>query len=289
MSPSPSFQAPQLASFLPLLHSEAAPEGGRLVVEQVLGRSVVTSARGHGPLRLLTPKNHGHAAWVYQSTLGGGFVGADALTLDVRVGAGATAFLSSQAAGKVYRGTDCRFTLDARVEAGATLVNWPDPTMLFTGSRLTQRQRFDLADGASLVCVDACTAGRVATGERWATEQLELHLEVSCAGRAVFADGVTLSQRHGPVVERLGGINALATVVLAGPAFEQAIEGLERDVTSTPLERLPAPLVVASRWPWGLVLRVGAASAPALQTTLDGLLRPLVVAALGDDPLARKR
>jgi urease accessory protein len=280
-----------VSSFVPfpVLQPAADAETGRLVVEQVLGRSVVTSARGHGPLRLLTPKNHGHAAWVYQSSLGGGFVGGDALSLGVRVGAGATAFLSSQAAGKVYRGTDCRFALDATVEAGATLVNWPDPTMLFTGSKLTQRQRFELGDGASLLCVDACTAGRVATGERWATEQLELHLEVSRLGQVVFADGVTLSQRHGPVVERLGGVNALATVVLAGPAFQKAVESLEQQVASTPLERLPAPLVVASRWPWGLVLRVAAVSAPALQGVLDGLLRPHVVAALGDDPLARKR
>jgi urease accessory protein len=269
--------------------SQRSPEPGRLVVEQVLGRSVVTSARGHGPLRLLTPKNHGHAAWVYQSSLGGGFVGADAIELDVRVGDGATAFLSSQAAGKVYRGTDCRFTLEAKVGSGATLVNWPDPTMLFKGSRLVQRQRFELMEHGSLVCVDACTAGRVATGERWATEQLELHLEVKRQGTPVFVDGVSLSQRHGPVIERLGGVNALATVVLAGPAFSDAIDALDAQLSQAPLERPPATLVVSSRWPWGLVLRVAASSSSVLAEVLDGLLRGPVTRALGDDPLARKR
>jgi urease accessory protein len=280
-------------SVIPALEAASPPVGpggsGRLVVERVLGRSVVTSARSHGPLRLLTPRNHGGAAWVYQSSLGGGFVGDDTLHLDVRLGVGATAFLSSQAAGKVYRGTDSRFTLEATVADGATLVSWPDPTMVFAGSRLTQRQRFDLAPGASLLCVDACSAGRVALGERWATEQVTFALEVARAGRPVIVDGVVLSARHGVLGERLQGIEAMATVVLTGPVFDGAVEGLTKQVAATPLERPPAPLVVASRWPWGLVLRVAAPSTGALQGVLEGLLRLHVVAALGDDPVARKR
>ena len=33
------------------------------------------------------PDNHGHAAWVYTSSYGGGIVGGDALHLDIEVGA----------------------------------------------------------------------------------------------------------------------------------------------------------------------------------------------------------
>lgn len=120
------------------------------MVERVLYCSVVTSARGQGPLKLLTPQNHGQGAWVYQSSLGGGFVTEDALSLEVEVGEGAVTFLSSQA-GKVYRATTSSFELNAHVQARATLVSWPDPLMAFAGSRLSQRQRFHLDEGAAAV------------------------------------------------------------------------------------------------------------------------------------------
>ena len=58
-------------------------------------RSVVTRARSVAPLRLLTPASPGRAAWVYQSSLGGGFVGRDAIELAVDVAAGARLFLTS--------------------------------------------------------------------------------------------------------------------------------------------------------------------------------------------------
>ncbi len=229
----------------------ATGAGGHVVVEQVLERSVVTAARGHGPLRLLTPQNHGPGAWVYASSLGGGFVGTDDLSLDVDVRAGATAFMSSQAAGKVYRATDSRFTVNAQVGDGATLVNWPDPLMAFAGARFTQRQHFELAPTASLVCVDAFTAGRVASGERWASEHLALRLSVARAGRSLFVDGVTLSPRHGSLDARLAGVGAVATVVIAGPRFESLCDGLHAKLGAAALERLPSTLAASSRWPWG--------------------------------------
>jgi hypothetical protein len=128
--------------------------GARLSVRRVAERSVVVGSLAPSPLRLLAPDSHGRAAWVYQSTLGGGFVGRDDVTLDVEVEAGATLFLSSQAAGKVYRRADARFRLDARVAGGATLVSWPDPTMCFAGAAFDQSQRFRLAASASLIAVD---------------------------------------------------------------------------------------------------------------------------------------
>jgi hypothetical protein len=59
-----------------------------LTVERSRSRSVVTHAGSVAPLRLLAPANPWRAAWVYQSTLGGGFVGRDA----VEVAAGARTY-----------------------------------------------------------------------------------------------------------------------------------------------------------------------------------------------------
>lgn len=258
------------------------------MVERVLDRSVVTSARGQGPLKLLTPQNHGQGAWVYQSSLGGGFVTEDALSLEVEVGEGAVTFLSSQAAGKVYRATTSSFELNAHVQSRATLVSWPDPLMAFAGSRLSQRQRFHLDEGASLLCVDSCTAGRVASGERWAMESLELRLSISSSGTPRFVDAQLLSPRHGPLEARLAGVEAMSTVVLTGPRFEALLDPLHSRIRETPLERLPTTLVTSSRWPWGLVLRLAAPTTAALSSTLRELLTEALVLALDEDPWARK-
>src|SRR5207248_157466 len=62
------------------------PGAGRLVFERVGPRSVVRSAFAASPLRLLTPRNHGQAAWAYTSSLGGGLVDGDEIRIDVRIG-----------------------------------------------------------------------------------------------------------------------------------------------------------------------------------------------------------
>ncbi len=119
-----------------------------LEVSLVGGRSAVTALSATSPLALLNPKNHGAGAWVYQSSHGGGWIGLDDVSLDVSVRDGATLFLSTQAGGKAYRGANSTFRLHARLGCGATLVYWPEPTTCFSGSALTQQQRFELDDGA---------------------------------------------------------------------------------------------------------------------------------------------
>lgn len=257
-----------------------------LEVARVGRRSALVAARPQGPLRLLSPANHGHAAWVYQSSYGGGFVGDDDLNLSVEVGSGAALFLSSQASGKVYRGARARFRLEASVAAGATLVAWPDPLACFAGASFEQVLRFRLDEGANLVCVDAVGAGRVARGERWAFDRLTTRLELDVGGAPRVRDALVLSPRHGDLVARLGSADALATVLLAGPLVEPACEAIHRALAAVPLG--PSPLVASSRWPWGLVLRLVAPSTEALAGLLAGFLRRPVAELLGDDPWARK-
>lgn len=250
--------------------------GALLEVAKVGDRSSVVAARAQTPLALLNPANHGHAAWVFQSSHGGGFVTGDAVELTVRVLRGASLFLSSQASSKAYRGTHARFTLDAQLEPEATLVSWPDPVSCFSGARLTQLQRFACAQSANLVVVDAYTAGRLAHGERWAFERLESRLELDVEQAPAFREALLLSDAlGGPLAARLGEATALATVLLTGPRLQQAIEAL-------------AQLPGASRWPHGLVLRFAEPTVEALHDTLRRNLREPVADLLGDDPHARK-
>jgi urease accessory protein len=257
-----------------------------LAVARSAGRSVVIDARARSPLRLLNPKNHGHAAWVYQASFGGGFVGGDDLSLGVDVGEGATLFLTTQASGKAYRSSRARFRLEAAAGPAATLVWWPDPLACFAGSSLAQTQRFALADGANLLYVDAVTAGRVARGERWAFARLASRLEIDVGGAPLVRDALVLDGAHGPLTERLSGINALATVVLVGPNLGPLCDRVADVVGARPLGA--EPLAAASRWPWGLVLRLAAPSTASLLGSLAELLRAPLAELLEDDPWARK-
>jgi urease accessory protein len=140
----------------------ARPGTGFLDIARVGPRSVVLRAYATSPLRLLTPRNHGAAAWVYASSYGGGLLGGDALRLRLNIGAEASAFVSSQASTKIYRSGDSSSSshLTADVAAGGHLVLWPDPVVCYAGSAFRQTQRIDLAHNAALVLVDTVSSGR---------------------------------------------------------------------------------------------------------------------------------
>jgi urease accessory protein len=78
---------------------------GHLAFGQAGTRTAVQIAYAESPLRFLTPRNHGSAAWAYTSTLGGGLVDGDRLELDITAGPGARAFVSSQGPTRVLRST----------------------------------------------------------------------------------------------------------------------------------------------------------------------------------------
>ena len=261
----------------------------RLAFERVGPRTVVRTALAHSPLRLLTPRNHGHAAWVYTSSLGGGLVDGDHLHVDLEVDPGASALLSSQGFTRVYRSPrGCRNELEARVGEGALLALVPDPTVCFTDARYTQRQDIQLAPGASLVLMDLVNAGRSANGERWACASFSSSLRVHQQGRALLDERWLLEPRHGHLPERLGRFDALGTVLLIGPALASAREALAARVGALPV--IPRAGLICSASPLGpdgLVLRAAATSAEALlQQTREWL--GFLPSLLGDDPWARR-
>jgi urease accessory protein len=260
--------------------------GSQLTVARSRERSVVTCARSVAPLRLLAPASPGLAAWVYQSSLGGGFVGRDAIELGVEVAPGARLFLTSQASSKVYRRAVSRCRLDAAIGDAGVLVVWPDPIACFAGAAFEQRQSFRLARSAGLVSVDAWTAGRIAHGECWAFDRLALHTELEIDGAPVLADAMIISPAHGALAARMGNARAFATIVIAGELFASAAA----EVGGAVAARAPVsqPWVTASVWPWGIVVRVAATTTQALVAAIHGLVGPSVRGALGADPFARK-
>lgn len=238
----------------------------------------MVGARAQSPLQLLNPGNEGDGAWVYLASLGGGFVGEDSLSLDVEVKDGAMLLLSSQASTKAYRGSRSSFEMKARVGADATFVLWPQPVTCFAGAGLEQVQRFEVAQSASVLLVDAFTAGRVAREERWAFDSLSSRLSVDVAGTAWLREGVRLDSAHGALGERMHGLDAFATVVMRGPKFA----ALAKEVHSANSTAPQQVLVTVSPRDDGAVVRIAAPSVDGMLSRLQGLLRDCVNSVLGD-------
>ena len=252
-------------------------------------RSVVSRAFATSPLRLLTPRNHGDAAWVFTGSYGGGFVDGDAVRLSVDVGSHAAALLSTQASTKVYRsprGTSAN--LLANVSGSGLLVVLPDPVVCFAGSRYRQTLRVELGRDATLVLVDWMSSGRRAAGERWLFEEYASRLRIVNLGRIVLADALLLSSEHGPLPSRMGRFNVLCTIVMIGPQVQRQAQQVVSRAAAAPVHQRADLLLSASPIEdVGAIVRIAATSFEDLARTVRQVLE-FIPALLGDDPWARK-
>ena len=256
---------------------------------QARGRSVVCRAYATSPLRLLTPKNHGHAAWIYTSSHGGGLVDGDDVAVQASVGTGATAFLSTQSATKVYRSPHgTRAALDADVGENGLLVVAPDAVVCFAGSRYRQTQRVTIAAGGGLVLLDQVTSGRRESGERWVFDEYVSRTAVHLEGRLVVHDALALRASDGPLATRFGRFDVLAVAVLIGAGLKEEIERLDARVREEPVRRRADRLVAAAPvGDAGCVLRIAGRTVEDVDRTLRDFLG-FVPRLLGDSPWARK-
>jgi len=265
------------------------PGRARIAVVRSGAKSVVSRAYASSPLRLLTPANHGHGAWLYTSSFGGGFVDGDHIVMDVDVGRGATAFISTQASTKIYRspaGTSS--ATYARIAADGLLVAAPDPVVCFAGARYRQTQTFDLENGAALVLLDWVSSGRHAAGERWAFDEYRGRIIVRVKEQLLVHDALVLSAADGDLPARLGRFNVLAVVVVAGTTVARAASALVATVSATRVARRADQLVTAtSLHDCGCVVRIAGTSVERVGRTIRELLG-FVPALLGDDPWMRK-
>jgi urease accessory protein len=266
-----------------------APGTGFLRIARRGERSVVCRAFAASPLKLLTPRNHGAAAWIYSASYGGGLVGGDAIRLAVDVAPGAMAFISTQSSTKAYRsaqGTSAR--LDALVSDCGLLVVAPDPTVCFAGARYRQSQHVDLSGAAGLVLVDWLSSGRRAAGERWAFARYSSRTTVRVDGGLIFYDGLLLDPADGDVAARMGRFDVLATVLIVGPSLTVAADAVWTAVNAGPVIRRAGVLLSASRIAGhGVVLRIAGTSVEQVGRLIREHLG-FVPTLLGDDPWSRK-
>ncbi len=293
----------------PLVGGRLAPGEGALAFRrrasgsaEAVAKTVVETVTARGPTKLLTPKNHGHGAWAFVASFGGGLVDGDRPKLTVDVHEGATALLGTQSSTKIYRAKapvlgeaalGCHQTLDARVASGATLVVVPDPVTCFRDARYAQESTVALAGDASLLLVDGLTSGRSARGERWAFARYASRVRILRDGVLAVNDAVVLDPAQGELAPRMGRFDTLIAVFAVGPKLAPL---RARALATAPALARRADVVQSLSVLGGdakgasdaMLLRIAAASVEQGLLALRALVAAPLNELLGDNPFARK-
>jgi urease accessory protein len=190
-------------------------------------------------------------ALLHVHNVSGGVLGGDDLEIDVTVGPGARALITTPSATQLYRsadGREARQCTRVRVEAGGLLELLPDPLIPFAGSVYRQTTSVDLAEGASLYWWEIVAPGRTARRELFEYDRLALDAEIRHAGRLVALERIAIEPKGAAptVAPRLGEYAYFGTFYVCKPGVEprrwQELE--ERlDQTAAVLER-PGDLLV---------------------------------------------
>jgi urease accessory protein len=249
-------------------------------------KTVLQRAFAASPARLLAPRNHGHAAWVFLASLGGGLLDGDRLDVRVDVAEGASALLGTQSSTKIYRSPrGCSQRLDVEVGPGAALTLIPDPVVCFAGARYVQNIRVALGPDSSLLLLDGYTSGRSARGERWQFNEYVARTTVIRLGSRLLVDATRLDSTLGPIAAQMGTFDVVLSLFAVGPFFASVRAAM---FSAARVPSGPSLVVAASPIaPDAAVVRV----ASNRFENASKALRPSFAAlasTLGDDPFARK-
>jgi urease accessory protein len=210
----------------------------------------------------------------------GGLTGGDRISVDVEVGSGCHAILTTQACEKIYRASDGAASVNTRLTIGKRArLDWlPQETILFDGAQLSRRLDAEIAPDAELLLVEATIFGRAAHGETIRSGLFADRWRIRRGEQLIFADDLRFDFTDDQLPRRpavLGGAAAMATILF---------------VTEEPASKLDAIRAIigeaggASAWNGKLVARAVAETGaalrkglvPALELLLDGAALPKI-------------
>jgi urease accessory protein len=251
----------------------------RLDYERRAGKTVLAHREHEGPLRVQRDLYPEGPATCHTIVLHppGGVAGGDRLELDVTVGAGGAALLTTPGAGKWYRCAKERPSaqrLGFRVRAGASLEWLPQETIVFDAAHAHMETAVDLDAGASYVGWEILCLGRQAAHERFASGSLRLATEIRREGVPLWIERGHLAGGS-RLLDSPVGLDAktvTATLIAAGPEVSAQTLALCRAVDAganarAGITRLPGVLI--ARW-----LGDSGEDARSHFLKLWGLLRP---------------
>lgn len=194
------------------------------------GRTVLADRERIGPLSVQRPfYPEGDACHVYLLHPPGGVVGGDGLDLEVDVGPGAQALLTTPGATKFYRSTGglAHQAQTLTVAEGAGLEWLPQENIFFPGARVHQSTRIALADDARLIGWECQCLGRPVIGEVFDDGLLDSGVRLERAGRQVVVERLRITPDAAVRAAILRGRPVSATL-LATPAGDEELATCRR-------------------------------------------------------------
>lgn len=193
-------------------------------------------------------------ALVHLHNLSGGVLGGDRLHIAVDVGPGAHAQLTSTSATRLYR-TQPQAAMAVQtgeflVRQGGLLEYLPDPLIPFAGARYRQQTRIELSVDAGLFWWETLAPGRMARGELFEYESLQIGLEILAQGKPLALERLKLEPHCRPLssLARLGSYRYFCSFYLCRVGLEPACwANLERE-----LSELAQKLTCPDEISWGV-------------------------------------
>ncbi len=207
----------------------------------------------------------------------GGLTDGDRLHIEVAVGEGASASLTTQACEKIYasRCHNAEIVSRLTIGAGAYAAWLPQETILFNAARLRRTFDVDLAADSRLLALESILLGRNAMGERLLCGTMSDRWTIRRNGRLIHAEALRITEESIGDLERaalLADATAMSTILYVGPDVPQAAEALRRTVDTLPD---PKGLLGISAWNGKLLVRAAAADGLELRRLLVPLLTHL--------------
>ncbi len=212
-----------------------------LAYEARAGRTVLSGAYRAGAARIFEPGPPAPVAEGVLVNTAGGITGGDRFSVDVSVGGGASALLTTQACEKVYKAEPgdppAEVATSATLAPGAALSWLPQPTILFDRARLSRRLEVSMAPDARLLALESVILGRRAMGERVTDLFLLDAWRIRRGGTLVFADATRLEGDLAPLASPSGlaGATAFALLLLVAPDSADRLENVRTAIDGAPV------------------------------------------------------
>lgn len=182
----------------------------------------------------------------------GGVAGGDALQLQVTVGEGAQALLTTPGAGKWYKanGTLASQDLNFTLETGSGLEWLPQENILFDAAEVRFTADIRLATGATLAAWDIVCLGRQAQQEAWQTGVYQLKQQIWREDRLIWNERAHLRAADALATSSvgLGGAVVFGTFLVCAGAVPadvvQACRALVPAGAKTGITALPDVLAI---------------------------------------------
>ncbi|MDA3852363.1 MAG: urease accessory protein UreD [Spirochaetaceae bacterium] len=165
----------------------------RVEIQQIQGKNRVTQLVYGAPLRIfqLGSPSVKEPVNLMFSNYGGGMLQGDHISLDIRCQKNSAMVLQSQANSHIFKNEnlrDAEFHVNAHLDAGSSVIIRPEPVVLHGGARFSQKQRWNLREGAKLLLVDWIQSGRSDSGESFLFHSFHSDLEIRQEGKILLKE-----------------------------------------------------------------------------------------------------